>query len=128
VEAQRVERRMAAILAADVAGYLRTQPHLRPFGGLKAISAFTATGYVSKTHWRLSNWGTPWNAIDLELSQGPKVLRLRFDTVSAYPYPIFKALAARFPKLHFVCKWRYWDITDDFRGQSEYNAPERVDA
>jgi hypothetical protein len=52
--------------------------------------------------WCCANWGTKWNACHTEVAlvgNGSKAVRLRFDTAWSIPWPIYEALAERFPLL-----------------------------
>jgi hypothetical protein len=49
--------------------------------------------------WRCDNWGTKWNADDTKIVRKGDAIKLSFETAWAAPIPIFKAVAARFPKL-----------------------------
>jgi hypothetical protein len=49
--------------------------------------------------WRCDNWGTKWNANDTKIVRKSDAIKLSFETAWGAPIPIFKAIAARFPKL-----------------------------
>ena len=51
--------------------------------------------------WAVDNWGTKWNAQDLQLHVGDGFVRFQFDTPWDFPLPVFEALAEEFPDLVF---------------------------
>ena len=53
--------------------------------------------------WANDNWGTKWNAYDVEVSGRPKSIYIRMTTAWDSPHPIIRELARRFPALTFRC-------------------------
>ena len=52
--------------------------------------------------WSIENWGTKWNAYDVELDQGDGELAFTFDTAWGPCGPVVAALAAQFPTLRII--------------------------
>lgn len=60
----------------------------------KALKVYEAHGHISWYSWSIANWGTKWNAYDVEiLEHTQEQLVFRFDTAWSPPMPIFDALA-----------------------------------
>lgn len=57
--------------------------------------------------WCWANWGTKWNASNIERSETKSCLRYGFDTAWDQPVPILRRLIADNPDLRFVAK--AWD-------------------
>lgn len=62
-------------------------------------------------HWRISNWGTKWNAYGsgVEAAAGDLAV-VRFDTAWSHPAEIVAALAARFPAARFDVEYADEDL------------------
>lgn len=44
--------------------------------------------------WNIGNWGTKWDACDVTLTEGEKVVNYSFSTAWSPPLPVFEALIA----------------------------------
>lgn len=82
--------------------------------------------------WRVENWGTKWDVVDVEDVSGENNLIYKFDTAWAPPLEIMQALSEKFPKvhinLHFV-EEQGWGAIYDFNDgddtiQEEWDIPE----
>ena len=83
--------------------------------------------------WSLVNWGTKWNAYDVEYYVGPIInprgqdidggrqVTYRLTTAWAEPRPIMKALMAYLsnPEFHpdLIMSWRFEDELENFKGE-----------
>jgi len=54
---------------------------------------FNAGGY----DWCVANWGTKWNAYNVQRRDHGRISCVTFETAWAPPMPVIKALAERFP-------------------------------
>jgi hypothetical protein len=88
-----------------------------PTEARQALTTFIETGYIDQYDWSHDHWGTRWNAFCLELWREVDSLRFRFVT-ERFPAPVFRALAARFPNLHFVC---HWQVENGSSGEEQFN-------
>lgn len=57
--------------------------------------------------WSRKNWGTKWNAYDVDDVDGCKI---GFSSAWSAPHPVIKALAKRFPDVYILHKWADEDI------------------
>lgn len=59
-------------------------------------------GHENWYEWRISNWGTKWNAVDVNcLESNDTHLTVEFLTAWSTPEPIFKRMIEKFPNLIF---------------------------
>lgn len=72
--------------------------------------------------WAVENWGTKWNARDVDVRVDPHNIWFQFSTAWAFPTPVFEALAAEFPTLVFAGS-AYFD-NDDLEFTGEFNGDE----
>lgn len=61
-------------------------------------------GYPSWYEWRCDNWGTKWNAGDIN-TDGEDNNFIEFDTAWNAPFPIIDRLAKNFPNVEIIHKW-----------------------
>src|SRR5262249_17496990 len=86
----------------------------RPFTP-EEYAALKDIGYADWYEWSVANWGTKWNACRVSVHELPEedgALEITFYTAWAAPFPIFKHLAAMFPKLAFEFAWTDEDEPD----------------
>ena len=72
----------------------------------ETMKVLASKGIPDWYHWNSANWGTKWNAYEIEIS--PK--RIKFQTAWAMPEPIFKALSKEFPDVEFQLKYADEDL------------------
>jgi hypothetical protein len=80
------------------------------------ISAFKETGYMNWYHWSCANWGTKWNAYDVERVSGGEVM---FRTAWAAPHPVIERLVAE-TGTGLTHEWADEDLGNNV-GRREYN-------
>ena len=68
---------------------------------MNAVNGVHAGGVVCWYDWRLSNWGTKWDAYD-SIYTGDT---LQFDTAWTTPAKVWEALHAKFPDEHIEIEW-----------------------
>ena len=71
-------------------------------------AALTALGHHDWYDWSTQHWGTKWNAchIDIEeFREEDRRVDIHFDTAWSAPFPVFRAIAAKFPQLVFEFSW-----------------------
>jgi|GEM_PF-1046527 len=79
----------------------------------QSIEAFEQTGAPNWYRWAKMNWGTKWNASDLEvIREEPGLYECRFKTAWGPPKPVYVKLAEKFPNLCFEIDG--WDEQHDF--------------
>jgi hypothetical protein len=87
---------------------------------LKWGSGFSSGGY----EWCIENWGTKWNAYEVNISNLPPSKRIQakvlisFCTAWAPPRPIIEELALQFPTIDI--KINYYEMVQAFQGQLVY--------
>lgn len=67
--------------------------------------------------WRIKNWGTKWNAFDVEINtddDDKDELHIKFDTAWTHPFPIVKALSLKFPTIEFAVAYSDDDLGCNF--------------
>ncbi len=64
---------------------------------LQGIKNFINYGYTDWYKWAVENWGTKWNAYEIEIKDNI----ISFETAWSSPKKIFKALSVKFPNLFF---------------------------
>jgi hypothetical protein len=59
-------------------------------------------------NWNRANWGTKWDAYNVEVVEGSRATRIeyRFTTAWSAPDPVLAAMAEQFPLLRFELKFR----------------------
>jgi hypothetical protein len=55
--------------------------------------------------WSVKNWGTKWNAYDIDFEKGSGYLTYRFLTAWSQPIPIFERILEMFPNCNIVIDW-----------------------
>jgi hypothetical protein len=76
--------------------------------------------------WRLNNWGTKWNAYDLNVIQEDEdFCHIKFETAWSAPEPIFDAMAEKYPGLYgyvvsFDEGWCF-EYSGTFKGAEGYS-------
>lgn len=58
-------------------------------------------GYPSWYEWNCDNWGTKWNAYEIERNDN----EIEFETAWSAPHPIVEKLASFFPEVTFEHMW-----------------------
>lgn len=75
-------------------------------------------GFTDWYEWRVFNWGTKWNASDVELRiESPTNLVITFSTAWSPPEPIIKKIAQLYP---FASLLLEWEEEGGYYGSSEY--------
>lgn len=69
---------------------------------LLAIECFEKYGYIGWYDFRINQWGTKWNAYNVEKSDKNSII---FDTAWTTPYPVIKKLSEKFPDVEFYVKF-----------------------
>jgi len=64
--------------------------------------------------WCCKNWGTKWNACNVELTEEKRSLIYAFDTAWSPPCPVVLKMSEMFPNLLFTLK--YWECGVGFKG------------
>jgi len=75
-------------------------------------------GFADWYEWRVFNWGTKWNASDVELDiETPQQLHIRFNTAWSPPMPVIKKIAEMFS---FASITLDWEEEGGYYGKSEF--------
>ncbi len=75
---------------------------------------------IDLEEWAVLNWGTKWNALDLDWNGvGEQFIRFQFTTAWDFPTPVFRALAAEFPTLVF--DGAAYEEGDAFKLEGQFN-------
>lgn len=74
--------------------------------------------------WANNNWGTKWNAYDI--NENPEHGHIQFDTAWSPPLPVFVALSAKFPNVKILIEYADEDIGNNC-GEFELLSGEVVD-
>lgn len=81
-------------------------------------------GFVDWYDWRNRNWGTKWNAKDVELNlDTPQQIHIRFSTAWSPPMPVITKIAEMFPFTYITLDW---EEESGFYGKTEYEKGIRV--
>lgn len=80
--------------------------------GLDRLYAYAESGHWNSLDWARANWGTKWNAFDIDIDKSDKTIF--FNTAWNAPIPIYKALAKQFPE-HTI-NVLYYDEGEFFAG------------
>jgi hypothetical protein len=75
--------------------------------GIDAAELVRKYGAKDWYDWSLRNWGTKWNAFEVELRRVEGPLLLTFATAWTPPRPVILALAVSFPALTFTLD--FWE-------------------
>jgi len=94
-----VERAFENISKADENGHICW--HCTPDElfelGKKYWDCYEQYGHCDWYSWSVQNWGTKWDACDVEVEEGEDEVRIFFTTAWDYPQPIFDKLIEMFP-------------------------------
>jgi len=63
-------------------------------------------GYTSWYDWSIDNWGTKWNAYNIE----EKSYGVYFETAWSIPMQVYNRLSSRFPSDYFCVRWASEDV------------------
>jgi hypothetical protein len=103
-----VEHRTWYIINPDITfldpGYDKNE---RPFTP-EEKAALAEIGADNWYDWAIENWGTKWNACNVEIddiSEADNSLEIAFETAWSPPFPVFQAIAAKFTHLNFEFTW-----------------------
>jgi hypothetical protein len=81
-------------------------------------------GFSDWYDWRSRNWGTKWNAKDVELNlDTPQQIHIRFSTAWSPPMPVITKIAEMFPFTYITLDW---EEESGFYGKTEYEKGIRV--
>lgn len=83
--------------------------------GYDRYLAYKDCGHWNSLEWAKANWGTKWNAFDVDVN--PSDRKIFFNTAWSAPIPIYKALAKQFPKHTISVK--YYDEGGWFAGYAD---------
>lgn len=97
-------------LIAEIKAKYDLRPTLKE--GLDRYLAYKDCGHWNSLEWAVANWGTKWNAFDVDIQ--PSDRTIFFNTAWSAPIPIYKALAKQFPTHKIVIK--YYDEGGFFAG------------
>jgi hypothetical protein len=73
-------------------------------------------------HWSIQNWGTKWNAYDMEKIDDHS---MQFDTAWSMPEPVIRALSKKFPDVGVEIRWADEDLGSNC-GEIHYKAGEET--
>lgn len=115
------------------ASFTRWTPEQRAFMGVDgkthAISQETHDRFMREYggtnwyNWNTSNWGTKWNAYDIERRDEETI---KFETAWAFAEPIILALSEKFPDAELVIQYADEDWGRNY-GEVSYKAGELID-
>lgn len=83
--------------------------------GLDRYLAYKDCGHWNSLEWARANWGTKWNALDVDINQSDRAIF--FNTAWNAPIPIYKALAKQFPT--YAISVIYYDEGGWFAGYAD---------
>ena len=86
--------------------------------GERVCMALREHGCKSWYDWSIENWGTKWDAYDIDVAESPGELIYVFDTAWSTPAPVIQAMANRFPDL--AIEHRFFDEGHGFWGIYTY--------
>lgn len=131
-----VERAFERLSEVDKDGHIcwQTPDELLEFGK-KYWECYEQYGHCDWYSWSIENWGTKWDACDVEVEEDKEAeeVMIFFTTAWDYPQPIFDKLIEMFPEENFfgrceeeghnfpTFEWEYtkdtglesWDVPDD---------------
>ena len=93
--------------------------------GRKALSNIVKYGYPTWYEWCSKNWGTKWNAYDIEDSDLPN--SITFNTAWRFPYPVIQKLSEIFPDVTIEFVYADEDCGSN-TGCGEFKAGELVNS
>ena len=74
--------------------------------------------------WRVANWGTKWNAGDVEMSESEAQAVFTFNTAWSPPVPVIEQLAEKYPDL--IVSLAYDEPGMDFGGYTVMRGDEQL--
>ena len=78
--------------------------------GRKALENERKYGYTDWYDWSIENWGTKWDAYEVDYKVNKNSIRLNFQTAWATPYPIFEEISRLFPTLTIIVDFADEDL------------------
>jgi len=75
------------------------------------------TGGQDWYHWRCENWGTKWDASDIDFDDGEDYINVNYSTAWGPPIQWVETIAAKFPRLKF--EGSYEESGNDCYGKFE---------
>ena len=81
--------------------------------GRKALENERKYGFMDWYHWSIKNWGTKWDAYEVDYDVTENIINLNFQTAWSTPYPIFEEMSRMFPNLSI-----YVDFADEDLGNN----------
>lgn len=79
--------------------------------GKRLVDNCSKYGCTTWYEWHYNNWGTKWNAMDVEVGSAlGNECNIYFNTAWSAPVPIFSALSKKFPDLIFSISYADEDI------------------
>lgn len=110
-------RRVPDILHGNLDQALKDKNYISPDNsdeyielGKRLVDNCSKYGCTTWYEWSYSNWGTKWNAMEVEIIDSPEECSVYFDTAWNAPVPIFSALSKKFPDLIFSISYADEDI------------------
>jgi hypothetical protein len=79
--------------------------------GRKALENQKKYGFTDWYDWSIENWGTKWDAYEIDYDVTEDTINLNFQTAWNTPYPIFEELSRMFPNISI-----YVDFADEDLG------------
>lgn len=67
--------------------------------GRKALDHQKMYGFTDWYDWDIENWGTKWDAYEVDYNVTENTINLNFQTAWNTPYPIFEELSRMFPNI-----------------------------
>ena len=81
-------------------------------------------GFTDWYEWRVFNWGTKWNARDVELTlESPTCVSFRFSTAWSPPIPVIEKLTELYPFANITYQY---DTEDGYIGELGYEDGEVI--
>ena len=95
-----VERAFERLSEVDENGhiYWNNTPDELYEAGKKYWDCYEQYGHCDWYSWSIENWGTKWDACDVDVEEDEDEVRIFFTTAWDYPQPIFDKLIQMFPE------------------------------
>jgi len=89
-------------------------------------------GFSDWYEWRCANWGTKWNASEVELNlETPEQIYIKFQTAWSPPIPVIKKIAEMFPFAYLTLDWEeesgYYGRTEFAKGVMTFDMEGEMD-
>lgn len=88
-------------------------------------------GFSDWYEWRVFNWGTKWNASEVEMTLEPTAIQIRFHTAWSPPTPVIKKIAEKFPFASITLNWEeesgYYGESGYTNGEMDYESDGEID-